>query len=127
MTIVEGQIETLKKLKESLSRSGITRFGSIGEIRRFLKEFELEKKQLPNRIENEVEAEIQDMQSTLANHRQRLRGRTDFPGFLLGPTAFSGWPSVAEHGFDMSTEWALANVDLFGSTPFSVGRELPFL
>ncbi len=70
MTIVEGQIETLKKLKESLSRSGITRFGSIGEIRRFLKEFELEKKQLPNRIENEVEAEIQDTQSTLANHRQ---------------------------------------------------------
>jgi len=70
MTIVEGQIETLKKLKESLRRSGITRFGSIGEIRRFLKDFELEKKQLPNRIENEVKAEIQDMQSTLANHRQ---------------------------------------------------------
>lgn len=70
MTIVEGQVETLKKLKESLSRSGITRFGSIGEIRRFVKDFELEKKQLPNSIENEVEAEIQDMQSTLANHRQ---------------------------------------------------------
>lgn len=70
MTIVEGQIETLKKLKESLSRSGITRFGSTGEIRRFVKDFELEKKQLPNLIEKEVEAEIQDMQSTLANHRQ---------------------------------------------------------
>ena len=51
MTIVEGQVETLKKLKESLSRSGITRFGSIGEIRRFVKDFELERKQLPNLIE----------------------------------------------------------------------------
>ena len=70
MTVVEGQVETLKKLKESLSRSGITRFGSIGEIRRFVKDFELEKKRLPNLIEKEVEAEIQDMQSTLANHRQ---------------------------------------------------------
>ena len=70
MTIVEGQIETLKKLKESLSRSGITRFSSIGEIRRFLRDFETEKKQLPSRIESELEAEIQDMQSTLVSHQQ---------------------------------------------------------
>jgi len=70
MTIVEGQIETLKKLKESLSGSGITRFSSIGEIRRFLRDFETEKKQLPSRIESELEAEIQDMQSNLVSHQQ---------------------------------------------------------
>jgi hypothetical protein len=70
MTIVEGQIETLKKLKESLSRNGITRFSSIGEIRSFVKEFELEKMLLPNRIKDEVETEIQDMQSTLASCRK---------------------------------------------------------
>jgi hypothetical protein len=43
MTIVEGQIEPLKKLKESLNRSGITRFNSIGEINRFLRDYESEK------------------------------------------------------------------------------------
>ncbi len=70
MTIVEGQIESLEKLKESLSRSGITRFSSIGEIRRFLRDFESEKKKLPTRVESELEAEIQDMQSTLISHQQ---------------------------------------------------------
>lgn len=70
MTIVEGQVETLKKLKESLSKSGVTRFGSIGEIRRFLRDFETEKIQLPSRIESELESEIQDMQLTLVSHQQ---------------------------------------------------------
>ena len=69
MTIVEGQIEPLKKLKESLSRSGITRFNSIGEINRFLRDYESEKKQLPSHIESALEAEIQDMQSTLVGHQ----------------------------------------------------------
>jgi len=70
MTIVEGQIETLTKLKESLSRSGITRFNSIGEIGRFLRDYESEKRQLPSYVESELEAEIQDMQSTLLTHQQ---------------------------------------------------------
>ena len=70
MTIVEGEIEPLKKLKESLSRSGITRFNSIGEINRFLRDYESEKKQLPSQIESALEAEIQDMQSTLISHQQ---------------------------------------------------------
>ena len=52
MTIIEGQIEPLKKLKASLSGSGITRFNSIGEIRRFLRDFESEKKQLQSHIES---------------------------------------------------------------------------
>ena len=70
MTIVEGQIEPLKKLKESLSSSGITRFNSIGEINRFLRDYESEKKQLPSHIESALEAEIQDMQSSLISHQQ---------------------------------------------------------
>jgi len=74
MTIVEGQIETLKKLKESLNKNGITRFNSIGEIRSFVKEFEIEKMLLPNLIRGEVEAEIQDTQSTLARLRRDCDG-----------------------------------------------------
>ena len=69
MTIVEGQIETLKSLKESLAKSGITRFSSVGEIRRFLRDFETEKSQLPNRIENEFKAEVQGKESTLASRQ----------------------------------------------------------
>ena len=70
MTIVEGQIETLKELKAALRRSGVTRFKSVGEIRSFLRDFEIEKEQLPSRIEHELETEIQDIQSTLEGHQQ---------------------------------------------------------
>ena len=70
MTIVEGQIEPLKQLKEALSRSGITRFNSIGEIDRFIKNYETEKQQLPSLIESALEAEIQGMRSTLARDQQ---------------------------------------------------------
>lgn len=70
MTIVEGQIEPLKQLKEALRRSGVTRFNSIGEIDRFIKNYETETNQLPGLIENALEAEIQDLRSTLALHQQ---------------------------------------------------------
>jgi hypothetical protein len=70
MTIVEGQIGPLKQLKDSLSRRGITRFNSIGEITRFLRGYESARKQLPSHIESELEAEIQEMQSTLGSHQE---------------------------------------------------------
>lgn len=70
MTIVEGQIEPLKRLKETLSRSGIKRFNSLGEIDRFIKNYETERKQLPSLIESALEAEIQDMHAALARHQQ---------------------------------------------------------
>lgn len=70
MTIVEGQIEPLKQLKEALSRSGIERFNSIGEIDRFIKNYQTEKEQLPGLIESALEAEIQSMHSTLARQQQ---------------------------------------------------------
>lgn len=70
MTIVEGQIETLKELKEALRRSGITRFQSVGEIRSFLRNFEAEKEKLRSQIERELKTAILDMQSTLEGHQQ---------------------------------------------------------
>ncbi|OOY67275.1 nuclease-related domain-containing protein [Solemya velum gill symbiont] len=70
MTIVDGQIEPLKKLKETLNKSGVSRFNSIGEINRFLKEYEAEKNQLPSRIEDAFDEEIQGKQSTLIAHQQ---------------------------------------------------------
>jgi uncharacterized protein len=70
MTIVEGQVETLKKLKEALRKSRIARFNSVGEIRSFLSGFETEKAHIPSLIERELETEIQDTQSTLESHQQ---------------------------------------------------------
>jgi len=70
MTIVVGQIEPLKKLKEILNRNGITRFSSIGEINCFIKNYETEKKEIPKIIENALDAEIQDLQSTLIKRQQ---------------------------------------------------------
>lgn len=70
MTIVEGQIEALAKLKESLVGSGVTRFNSIGEIRRFLSRFEAEKKQIPTQIDRELEVEIQQLKSALESRKR---------------------------------------------------------
>ena len=40
MTIVEGQIESLKKIKEILDQNGITRFNSIADISEFIKNYQ---------------------------------------------------------------------------------------
>jgi hypothetical protein len=65
MTIVEGQIETLKKLKESLHKSGVTKFGSIGEINRFLDSYDEDRKKIASRVEKELEAELREKTSLL--------------------------------------------------------------
>ena len=61
MCIVEGQIETLRKLKDALKAEGITRFSSIGDIDRFKKYFEFEKKQLEVRTQRSFDAETREM------------------------------------------------------------------
>lgn len=71
MTIVVGQIESLKKLKEILNENGITRFNSIGEINTFIKNYESEKKEIPKIIENSLDEEINNLQSDL-NKRQQI-------------------------------------------------------
>lgn len=80
MTIVEGQIETLKSLKESLSQNGITRFNSVGEIRRFISDYDFEKHHIPNKIALEFDKEIERDRETLsketaayADDRRRIR------------------------------------------------------
>ncbi len=65
MTIVEGQIESLKKLKDVLNKNGITRFVSIAEINKFIKNYELEKNDISLRIEHTLDLEINNLQSDL--------------------------------------------------------------
>ena len=70
MTIVEGQIEPLKKLKEILIKKGITRFNSIGSINKFLKNYDSEKNKIPQDIEYKLDLEIKSLQSSLDKHQQ---------------------------------------------------------
>lgn len=65
MTIVVGQIEPLKILKEKLNKNGITRFNSIGEINNFIKNFDSEKNEIPKVIEKAIDEEINELQSVL--------------------------------------------------------------
>ena len=70
MTIVEGQIESLKKLKEILNQNGITRFNSIGEINKFIKNYDFEKNKISKHIEHTLDVEIKDLQSDLIKLQQ---------------------------------------------------------
>lgn len=70
MTIVVGQIEPLKKLKEILNKNGITKFNSIGEINNFIKNYEAEKKEISKIIENSLDEEINNLRSSLIKSQQ---------------------------------------------------------
>ena len=70
MTIVEGQIESLKTLKELIIQNGITRFNSICEINNFIKNCDFEKNKISKHIEHTLDLEIKDLQSDLINLQQ---------------------------------------------------------
>jgi len=63
MTIVHGQIESLKRIKATLYQKGIIRFNSIGDINDFIKNYELEKQEIFIQIEHDVNIEIDRLQA----------------------------------------------------------------
>lgn len=65
MTIIEGQIESLKRIKEILSQKGITRFNSIGEINNFIKNYGSEKDNILKEEEETIDLAIRNHQSDL--------------------------------------------------------------
>ena len=70
MAVIEGQIEQLKKLKETLEKNRISRFGSIAEINNFIKNYEAEKNEIPKVIEKEFDAEIEHLRIDLSRCQQ---------------------------------------------------------
>lgn len=58
MTVVRGQIDSLKSLKLKLHSKGITRFQSIGEIRKFQVNYKKEKASLKLQAEQEYLSEL---------------------------------------------------------------------
>lgn len=72
MAIVIGQVESLRKLKETLSERGITRFNSTGEISSFAQNYDFEVDQARYKSEQSVESEIDELNSHLSKYEQTL-------------------------------------------------------
>ena len=70
MTRVIGQIETLKRLKATLSNKGISRFNSVGDINKFIKNYDNERKELLFKIEHDFNLELDSLQSEGFNLQQ---------------------------------------------------------
>lgn len=63
MTVVLGQIESLVRIRETLHKKGITRFNSIGDINKFIKNYNNEKEEAFFKIQNDVDLEIDALQA----------------------------------------------------------------
>ena len=59
MAVVFGKIQPLKKLRETLSERGIHRFNSIGEINEFLKNYNDELREVPDKEREKLDWDIQ--------------------------------------------------------------------
>lgn len=66
MAVIQGQIEPIKKIRNILDQYEITRFGSIGDIHVFLKNYDVEKNQIPKAIEGEFHLEIAQLHNDLS-------------------------------------------------------------
>lgn len=65
MTIVAGKVESLKRLKENLHKRGIYRFNSVGDIKSFQKEYQSEKKEIPDIIKHSTDEEIKNQKEAI--------------------------------------------------------------
>lgn len=63
MTIVYGQIESLTRLREILDQKGISRFDSVEDINCFSREYEFERQRISNRIEQDLNIEIDKLRT----------------------------------------------------------------
>ncbi|WP_422350887.1 nuclease-related domain-containing protein [Flagellimonas sp.] len=62
MTQIHGQIESLKRIRETLDQKEFTRFNSTGDIQRFLKNYDNEKEELFFKVEREFDIELDALQ-----------------------------------------------------------------
>jgi len=66
MTIIHGQIESLKKIKETLHLNNIHRFQSVGEITQFKRTYQDEKREVSHRIKKELDEQIKALKEEQA-------------------------------------------------------------
>lgn len=71
MAIVYGQLESLKKIKDTFDLNGISRFNSIRQVKDFIKNYEKEKEELFYNIERQFEAELDTLQTDAYYHQKK--------------------------------------------------------
>jgi hypothetical protein len=77
MTIVEGQIETLKNLKNSLAERGLSEFESIGQINKFQRTYSAEVRETPGRLERELEIETAETKAVCNSLSSAINDQLD--------------------------------------------------
>jgi hypothetical protein len=73
MAIVYGQIESLRRIRETLRKQGIARFNSIGDIDEFRKNYEREKQEIHNSAIRDLANEINGLKAD----EGRIQSRCD--------------------------------------------------
>ena len=63
MALVYGQIESLKQIRKTLDQKGITRFNSIGDLNKFIKNYDNEKEEIFFKIEHDFDLELEVLQT----------------------------------------------------------------
>lgn len=69
--VIEGQLETLKKLRKALSEKGITRFSSISEINSFMHGYDKEVGLVPEITRSTFEDQYQKLSSEVSQLKQQ--------------------------------------------------------
>lgn len=80
MAIIEGQIESLKRLKTELKQKRISRFTSVDDIRKFQNNFESEKNEIVKQIEKTVSHELNEFHEKYLkqnNHYNDIKAQFD--------------------------------------------------
>ena len=67
MTTVHGQIESLTRIKDTLRQEGIDKFSSISEIKRFTRNFDLEKQKIEEQTDQDYHLELKKLKLDAAN------------------------------------------------------------
>ncbi len=69
MAVVVGQIQPLKLIRETLDEKDISRFNSISDINLFLKNFETEKKEIPDKEREGLNKEIKNLEKLIKAYK----------------------------------------------------------
>lgn len=72
MTIISGEIETLKSLRKVLSDNNIQQFNSIAEINEFKKNYGFEKNKIPHNVEQALQEEVDGLKIILSEQQREL-------------------------------------------------------
>lgn len=73
MLVTYNQFDSLKKIRETLDKHGITKFNSIGEVKTFLRNYPNQVQDVNKKIEEELNQELSKLRENQINLQVKLR------------------------------------------------------